>query len=352
MSKTHTLRCLALLLLALPLAAAGAEPAPAAGRVGSESIPRADVEAAVRPALDKAQSEHDSQVRQLDFELALHRAAILEAEVRQRLDDRVLALESAARHQTREQLLGALTPAPVPDADVRAFYDEHRADIGQPFERVAPEIHDYLGTRAHQAAESTYLKSLRARYHAYSTLEPLRITVEASGPARGPASAPVTLIEFGDFQCPYCGQMEPVLADLAATYPKDLRLVFRHLPLTSIHPQALGAARAAVCASRQGRFWELHDALYQHQTALGEDAIKATARRVGLDGDAFDACLANGRPELEVERDLNAADAIGIASTPAFLINGRFFGGAVPAETLKETIDDELARQRAPAAGR
>ncbi len=345
-------RIAALLALVASLAACGtaaaqaADPDSPAAVVDSIAIPRSAIEASVRPQLEQAQRDHDSEVRRSDLRLALARDKIVDTAVQRVLNDRVLSLESARAHSSPAQLLAKVKVAPVSDADVRGFYAERQRQIGKPFEQVAKQIRDYLEKQAKSEAEGAYLAGLRAKYHSESRLEPLRFAVDADGPSRGPAAAAVTVVEFADFQCPYCRDMESVIGELRAAYPSDVRFVFRHLPLVSLHPLALAAARGSVCADRQGHFWEMHDALFADQSALGEDALKAAARRIGLDGDTFDQCLEKGAPETKVVADATVADALGLSSTPVFFVNGRLITGTAPASAFRMVIDDELARRR------
>ena len=316
--------------------------------VGSTVIGRATLDAEAASALGALQRDHESAVRRLELKLHTERARILESGVAQLLDARVLELESARTGLSPEQLLAAIVAAPIGDAEVRAFYDARRRQITQPFERIAGQIRQYLESQARAAAQAAFLGGLRERYGAVSRLEPLRFAVDSAGPSRGPASAPVTIVEFADFQCPYCAEMEPVLTELRAAYPADVRFVYRHLPLVSLHPHALSTARAAVCADAQGRFWDFHDALFADQSVVADDALTALARHLGLDGEAFDRCLASDAPQRQVLADARAADALGLGSTPAFLVNGRLVSGTTSTGQLRALIDDERARRRNP----
>jgi protein-disulfide isomerase len=182
------------------------------------------------------------------------------------------------------------------------------------------------------------------------TLEPRREPVSADGPSRGPADARITVIEFADFQCPYCRRMEPVLRQMLERYPRDLRLVYRHMPLTNLHPDAMHAAQASMCAAPQGKFWEMHDALFADPPALSVAELKATAARLGLRAGEFDACLDSGRTEPVVKADAEDALAHGVDGTPGLFINGRFYSGALSPERLSSVIDDELQRHPARVA--
>jgi protein-disulfide isomerase len=165
---------------------------------------------------------------------------------------------------------------------------------------------------------------------------------------RGPADASVTLVEYGDFQCPYCGRAEPVVRELLADV--DLRYVWRNLPLTDVHPQAQLAARAAEAAGAQGRFWEMHDLLLAHQDKLRIADLLKYAEQVGLDPDRFHADVMSPASADRITEDLESADLSGVSGTPTFFVNGRRHYGAYDVHTLKEAI--RTARVRAKIAER
>jgi Na+/H+ antiporter NhaA len=160
---------------------------------------------------------------------------------------------------------------------------------------------------------------------------------------RGPLNAPVTLVEYGDFECPYCGQAEPVVRELVQTYGNDLRFVFRHLPLVDVHEHAELAAEAAEAAGAQGRFWEMHDRLMDNQTSLIYPDLMRYAEELGLDVDRFGEDLRGRRHTARIHRDVNSADASGAAGTPTMFVNGRRHEGAHDIEGLAAAIERELA---------
>jgi protein-disulfide isomerase len=127
-----------------------------------------------------------------------------------------------------------------------------------------------------------------------------------------------------------------------AKHPDDVRLVFRHLPLTTMHPNSMQAAEAAVCADRQGKFWPMHDAMFENQTALGEGGLKDTAKRLGLEMDGFSACLADPSTKSTIDLDTKAADELSIGGTPFFFINGRPLNGSVPVDRFESLVSEEL----------
>jgi protein-disulfide isomerase len=172
------------------------------------------------------------------------------------------------------------------------------------------------------------------------------VEVAATGPATGPATAPVTIVEFSDFQCPFCSRLTPTLDQVKKKYGDKVRIVFRQFPLP-MHQNAQKAAEAALCANDQGKFWQLHDAMFGNQAALGVDQLKAKAVELGLKADDFNKCLDSGAKVAVVEADKKAGSEAGVNGTPAMFINGRFLSGAVPLEQVTSVIDDELRRKGA-----
>ena len=162
-------------------------------------------------------------------------------------------------------------------------------------------------------------------------------------PAFGPEDAPITIVEFSDFQCPFCKQWhQTVYEPLLAAYPGKIRLVYRNLPLTSIHPDAQGAAEAAMCANEQNQFWEYHDKLFAGD-ALGADIYSQYASDLGLNMDKFETCVQQGKYRQAVQEDSDFALNLGINSTPTFFVNGLAVVGAQPLSVFQQVIDKELA---------
>jgi len=240
-------------------------------------------------------------------------------------------------------------PADVSDEEVQAFYDDNRERlVDSGFEELAPRIRSYLGQRKQADAWNAFLDGLRERAGVELLLEPPRLDVATVGPALGPADAPVTIIEFSDFNCPFCQRVAPTLKALLARYPDQLRLVFRHYPLP-IHTRARAIAEAAVCADDQGAFWAFHDRIFEDPQPLADEAIRKLAGTVGLDLTAFDSCLAAGGAANVVQRDVDAGAAAGVTGTPAFFVNGIRMSGAQPLEAFERVIDDEIARSEPSA---
>ncbi len=162
-------------------------------------------------------------------------------------------------------------------------------------------------------------------------------------PSLGPADAKITIVEFSDFQCPFCRQFQQnTYQPLLDAYPNEIRFVYRNLPLTSIHPNAMGAAIAAQCANDQNAFWPFHDKLFSSES-LGDDVYKQYATDLSLDMDKFNACLTSGDHDAAIKADMDYSLSIGVQSTPTFFVNGLAIVGAQPLSNFQQLIDKELA---------
>ena len=172
---------------------------------------------------------------------------------------------------------------------------------------------------------------------------PQRTEISTAGyPARGPATAPVTIVEFSDFECPFCGRLFPTLKAVEKIYLDRVRIVYRQFPLRRIHPLAQKAAEASLCAAEQGRFWEMHDSLFGDQEHLTIDALKGRAVELKLDTAAFNACLDSGKQAAAIDRDIADGTKAGVTGTPTMFINGRMMVGAQPYAAIQAIIEDEL----------
>ncbi len=169
------------------------------------------------------------------------------------------------------------------------------------------------------------------------------ISVDGS-PIRGPEEAPITIVAFSDFQCPFCNRVNPTLRQIQNEYGDDVRVVFKHLPL-SIHPKAPGAHAAAEAAHQQGKFWEMHDAIFQDQAGMSDQRYAQYAERIGLDVERWEQDRSDQKVQGRVQADLQEAERLEVTGTPAFFVNGRFLSGAQPFANFKRLIDQELERQ-------
>ncbi len=281
---------------------------------------------------------------QREYEKSSH--DLLESSLQTVIQERLVEAEAKSRGITKDQVLAEIKPTPVSDADVDAFYEQNKAQIPRPKEQVAAQIKGYLEQQGQQKSRSAYYENLQKKYKVDIKMEPVRVEVAATGPATGSATAPVTIVEFSDFQCPFCSRLIPTLDQVKKKYGDKVRIVFRQFPLP-MHNNAQKAAEAALCANDQGKFWQLHDAMFSNQAALGVDQLKAKAVELGMKADDFNKCLDSGAKVAIVEADKKAGSEAGVQGTPAMFVNGRFLNGAVPLENVTSVIDDELRRKGA-----
>jgi protein-disulfide isomerase len=301
--------------------------------VGSAKLTRDEVERrAPQQFLELARQRFDLTEQYLDRAIQI-KLVETEAEMRG------LSPAELVRTEVDDQL------AEPTDEEVEAFYDERRLESKGTREELAQQIREYLTQQARNERYTAFVTEIGERHSVERLLEPPRTEVEADGfPAKGPAGAPVTIVEFADFQCPYCTHLIRPLNQIQQAYGDQVRMVYRQFPLTAIHPEAQKAAEASLCARAQGKFWEMHDAMFADQQALGVDGLKQSALSLGLDRERFDGCLDSGEYVSEVDSDLQAGRSLGITGTPALFINGRFLSGLQQFDDMARIIDDELRR--------
>jgi len=263
------------------------------------------------------------------------------------IEDKLITLEAAKNRMTREELLNAEvesnvgTPSP---ADVEQFYEANKAQIPIPKAEALPQVRQYMIETSRRRYREMLVTNMRRNFKVTTFLDPLRTDVAIAGyPSRGPANAPVTIVEFADFECPFCGAFYPTLKLVEKNYADRVRLVYRQFPLTNSHPNAQKAAEASLCANEQRRFWDFYDALFSDQSRLDVPSLKQRAQALGLDVAAFNACLDSGSQAAAIQKDRDDARRMGVNSTPTVFINGRLLGGRSYAE-IQEVIEDELQR--------
>jgi len=305
-----------------------------AARLGDEVITIGEVDARIKDELFQRQAGGDPSAL---YEM---RSETLETMIHQR----ILEAEAEAQDTTPEALVSAEAEkaVEVSDEEVQAFYAQHQDQIGAELEQVEPQIREHLTRQKQTAAATRYLQSLREARDVQVLIESPRVEVAATGPSRGPDDAPVTIIEFSDYQCPYCKRAEPVIDQILERYPEQVRLVYRHFPLDNIHAEARQAAHAAVCAEAQDAFWPFHEALFAREK-LDREALLGYAEELELDTEAFEACLEAPETKQRVTSDLAAGREVGVTGTPAFFVNGVPLRGARPLADFVEVIERELA---------
>ncbi|MFO8172862.1 MAG: thioredoxin domain-containing protein [Longimicrobiales bacterium] len=317
---------------------AGGEIPEVLATIGDEEVTMADIRNRMGDELDR-----------MEMQYLRARSRAIESTLEMVLRERVILKEARGLDMSVDELVaaeagGSLDPS---ELEVEIWYQENQARLGgRTLEDVRSQIADHLrDERRREVAFELEDRLFREREVAIH-FEPVRLNLDnESSPFLGPEDAPVTLVEFSDFECPYCARLAPTLNRLREAFGDDLRIVYRQFPLTSIHPGAFKAAEGSLCAHEQGRFWEMHDLMFAEMQQLAVADLKEKARRLGLDGARFDECLDSGRYVEQVQADLREASRIGVTGTPALFINGvQLEGGAVAFETAASAIRKELAR--------
>ncbi len=321
--------------------------APVCAQPGSEVVGRVGDRPVTMADLDEAWRKNDAAARiRMLQELYETRRRTLDIVIGEILIEREAVARGVSRDELLAEELGSRT-LPVTDEDIALIYGRNQdAFDGRTLEEMKPEIRDFLDQQRPIQALQAYMNELRAdASDVRIDLEPPRTVIEvgADDPVVGPANASVEIIEFSDFQCPFCQRLTSTLEQLKAAYGSDIRLVFKDFPLPN-HAQAFKAAEAGNCANQQGKFWELHDTMFSRQSELGVDDLKRHAGELGMDQATFDACLDSGRFAEQVNADLKAGQLYGVSSTPTVFINGRAVMGAAPFEVFDEIIREELER--------
>jgi protein-disulfide isomerase len=274
---------------------------------------------------------------------------------RQRIDaiinERLLAKEAAKRKITVAALLDSEVTAKVSlvtEQEIDSAYEANKGKFKGEEAQIKEQIRSTLQNQKITLRRQEFLTSLRADAKIVVNLKPpaiIRAQVAVDGaPFKGPAKAPVTIVEFTDFHCPFCKKFLATLAQLEAQYGDKVKLVFRDFPIDQLHPAARKAHEAARCANDQGKFWAYHDKLFATAPRSSIDNLKTYAKEVGMDVAAFDKCLSSAKYQAAVQKDIDEGARLGVTGTPAFFINGRLLVGAAPLENFVRIIDDELAR--------
>jgi protein-disulfide isomerase len=274
---------------------------------------------------------------------------ILEESLQSLVEEKLLMAEASRKGISKEELLAQELSRdekePTPE-EVESFYAVNEYRIRVPKEEALPQIVSFLKQQRQIQKRAALIERLETEHKVVRFLEPLRFEFKTSGPSQGPASAPVVLVLFSDFQCPYCKTFNETLKEILKQYDQKVRLVFRQFPLTSIHADAQRAAEASLCAGAQNRFWEMHDLLFENQKNLKENDIKDRAKKLGLNMDAFNSCLASNRYSKQVREDARVGSSAGTDGTPTLFINGRHLTGGRSYPEVAAIIDEELSLKK------
>jgi protein-disulfide isomerase len=314
------------------------DPKQAVARIGGQAVTAGELDESVKKELAQLDQQYQEQRYQL-------RRQALEAMLRKRAFETKAKEQGVSAEQLIERDIAAKVGEPS-DEEIRALYDRAKAGGQQlpPLDQVKGDIARFIKSQKGQVAAVDYYENLKKEMKIEVLLppyQPPKVAVDATGPSRGPAGAPVTIVEFSDFECPYCARAEPTVKEVLAQYGDKVRLVYRDFPLP-MHPRAPKAAEAAHCAGDQGKYWEMHERLFANPTKLEVGDLKGYGKDVGLDAGKFEKCLDSGEKAKVVESHRKAGEDAGVSGTPAFFINGRLISGAQPAEAFKAIIDEEL----------
>jgi protein-disulfide isomerase len=293
--------------------------------------------------LDQRAANKLRSVRQEEYEI---RIQVLDELIAERL----VAAEAQKRGVTAEELLkqevDAKTGVPDP-AYVEQIYEQNKQRFGAaPRDEALARIRGILSGRAISERRAAFEKDLRGKATVAVRLEAPRanVAIPAGAPSTGPATAPVTIVEFTDYQCPYCHRAQAVIEEVLQRYSGKLRFVHLDFPLDG-HAEAMPAARAARCAGEQGRFWEYHRSMMSRPGPLDTADLRDRAAQLKLDAGKFDPCLASDRHDGAIRAELRQGSELGVTGTPAYFVNGRMLSGSRPLESFVELIDAELAGQ-------
>ena len=267
----------------------------------------------------------------------------LEQTVFERLVEQAASAEGLTAEQYIQEEVNSKLAQPS-DEDIQKVLDQYRSRLNPDEEKARQQVVAYL-QQQQQTQVTTALKDrLFNEANVQFMLEPIRFEAQVTDahPTRGGgAGAPVTIIEYTDFQCPFCGRVQPTLDAVLEQYDGSVRHVFKQLPLP-MHAQARLGAQAALCAGDQGQFWEMHDWLFANKNSINRDALAAQAATLGLEVDEFNGCIDAEKYSGLIDEDMQEANSFGITGTPGFLINGRVLLGAVPLEQFQAVINEEL----------
>ena len=250
------------------------------------------------------------------------------------IDQRLLEAEAKragmAADKVLEQEVDTKVAEPT-DAELNAYYLALKAELIRPFNEVKAQIEPSLREAKVQQARRAFYAHLREQAKVVVLLSSPRVEVGFDPTrVRGNPKAKIMIVEFSDFQCPYCSGVEATLQSVLAKHPDTVALAYRDMPMSKIHPLARQAAEAARCAGEQGKFWEYHDLLFADQSKLDQKGLMDRARTLKLDGQQFESCLSGEKFKAQIQQDLQDGMRAGVNGTPGFFINGVFLNGSQP----------------------
>jgi len=288
--------------------------------------------------LTDLQQNEEGKLLQAEYQYYLNERKALE----ELIDNRLLVDEAHRRSISLDQLLDTEVYKGVKDPtedQLEVYYEG--LDTQDSYQSVREDVLQHIRDLRRTKARAAYVEGLRKAAKINILLMPPSAQVNvAKAYTRGEQNAPVVLVEFADYQCPYCQKVNPQIQQLKKEYGDNLTVIFKDFPLP-MHHSSEKAAEASRCAGQQGKFWEYHDVLF-YSKQIEVDALKEHARVLKLDGDRFDSCLDSGAEAGAVKKDLEEAKSLGLTGTPSFFVNGHFFSGVVDYAALKDIVNQQL----------
>ncbi len=261
------------------------------------------------------------------------------------VDQKLLEESAKKKNTTKDDLLKkeVYDKIKIEDKDIEKFYNEKKDQMqGKKLDEVKASIKSYLFREKYQKLYGNLADGLRKKSNLEILIKAPKMDVaEGENPSIGPKDAPVKVIEFTDYQCPFCGRARPTVNQIIETYKSKVRYVLRDFPL-SFHKDSMKAHEAAHCAGDQGKYWDMNKKLFANQQAIKMEDLKKYAGEIKLNQKKFDECLDSGKFTDKVQKNQQYGETVGVSGTPAFFVNGRMLSGARPFENFKSIIDDEL----------
>lgn len=324
---------------------AGKETGTASGdvvaRVGGQPITKQEVDDMIGSRL--------MQIRQQEYQI--RKAAIdqlvIEKLVEKEASSRGIADADLLKAEVEDKIVAPTT------ADIDAFYESNKGRMNnRTREDAGPDIERVLRQQKMAERRNAFVEGLKTKAAVEIYLDPPRVdvAVPTGAPSRGPAQAPVTIVEFSDYQCGFCKRAYTIVEEVVAQYPEQVRLVYMDYPLP-MHNRAAAAAEAAHCAGDQGKFWEYQGNLFTGVGDMSDEDFKKRASTLGLDAAAFSACIESTKHDDAIQAAFDAGSRVGVTGTPTFFVNGRMLVGAKPVEEFKQIIDEEIKRNSGKVQG-
>lgn len=327
-----------------------AKAAPAA-EPSSNVVAYVGTEAITAEALDAAAAGQLMRIRQQEFDIKNN---VLDGLIQTKLFEREAATRSMSVADLIKLEIEDKVAAPTKE-EMDDFYERNKQRMGgRSREDAASDLEANLRAQKQGERRVAFLNTLKEKSPVRLVLDPPRVVVPIPAGAftQGPATAPITIVEFSDYQCPYCRRAHPTVEKVKQEYGDKIRFVYRDYPL-NFHPRAVPASVAARCAAEQDKFWPYHENLMVENGDLSDADLAKRAADIGLDKGKFDTCFSANKYEDAIRADFDAGASVGVTGTPAFFINGRMLVGAQPFEAFKQIIDDEIARNpQAPSSGK